>query len=125
VRQNVDFQRRWDHMQQHTGQHLLSGIMDKYFASLKTLGWGMGKGSGVEGGGDNNEMNYVELPRKPSAEEIELIQNKCNEAIRDNLKITVEIPQGERTKVDKLPDDYDKQEGVVRVVEIESIGPNT
>jgi len=93
--------------------------MDNHFNDLKTLGWGMGAG----GEGGENEMNYVELPRKPSAEEIEAIQHKCNEAIRSNLRITVKVPQD--AKIDKLPDDYDKEEGVVRVVDIESLGPNT
>lgn len=37
VRQEIDFERRWDHMQQHTGQHLLSAIMDTY-DNLPTLG---------------------------------------------------------------------------------------
>src|SRR5579862_2246173 len=37
VRQEVDFRRRWDHMQQHTGQHLLSAVMDIY-DNLETLG---------------------------------------------------------------------------------------
>ena len=63
VRQEVDFHRRWDHMQQHTGQQLLSAIMNTY-NNLETLSWGMG----AEG-----EMNYVELPRKPTPEEIQEI----------------------------------------------------
>ncbi|KAK7414088.1 hypothetical protein QQX98_007031 [Neonectria punicea] len=41
ARQEADYRRRWDHMQQHTGQHLLSAIMDTY-DNLKTLGRGMG-----------------------------------------------------------------------------------
>jgi misacylated tRNA(Ala) deacylase len=57
VRQTVDFPRRWDHMQQHTGQHLLSAIMDGM--DLPTLGWNMGAAG---------EMNYVEIPRKPTDE---------------------------------------------------------
>jgi misacylated tRNA(Ala) deacylase len=112
VRQDVDFHRRWDHMQQHTGQHLLSAIMDTY-DNLETLGWGMG----AEG-----EMSYVEVPRKPTQEEIQEIQNKCNEAIRNNLKIRVETP--DNAKIDRLPDDYDKEKGVVRVVKIGDLDNN-
>lgn len=51
VRQDVDFRRRWDHMQQHTGQHLLSAVMDK-FDNVETLGWGMRAG---------NDMSYVNV----------------------------------------------------------------
>ncbi|PSN70245.1 hypothetical protein BS50DRAFT_571537 [Corynespora cassiicola Philippines] len=105
VRQDVDFTRRWDHMQQHTGQHLLSAIMDSM--DLETLGWNMGPAG---------EMNYVELPRKPTDEEIRSIQERCNEAIRQNHSISVETP--EQPKADSLPDDYDKEKGVVRFIKI-------
>ena len=112
VRQEVNFTRRWDHMRQHTGQHLLSAIMDTY-DNLETLGWGMG----TEG-----EMNYVELPRKPSQDEIQEIQDKCNEIIRENVKIIVETPID--AKAHTLPEDYDKEKGVVRVIKIGDIDCN-
>ncbi|KAE9364439.1 ThrRS/AlaRS common domain-containing protein [Stipitochalara longipes BDJ] len=112
VRQDVDFQRRWDHMQQHTGQHLLSAIMDKY-DNLESVGWGMG----AEG-----DINYIDLPRKPTDEEMRTIQEKCNEAIRNNLKISVETPDD--AKSDSLPDDYDKEKGVVRIIKIGDIDAN-
>lgn len=95
VRQQVDFRRRWDYMQQHTGQHLLSAVMDTY-DNLQTLGWGMGS----EGG-----MNYVDLPRDPSIEEMQAIQDKCNEIVRSNLPITVETLKN--VKDGHLPSDYD------------------
>ncbi|KAF2876985.1 Threonyl/alanyl tRNA synthetase [Massariosphaeria phaeospora] len=111
VRQDVDFARRWDHMQQHTGQHVLSAIMDTM--ALSTLGWGMGAAS---------ETNYVELARKPSAEEIRTIQNRCNETIRKNMAITVETADG--AKADSLPDDYDREKGVVRFIRIGDLDHN-
>ncbi|RBA18149.1 hypothetical protein FPRO05_11165 [Fusarium proliferatum] len=67
IRQEVDWKRRWDHMQQHTGQHLLSAVMQNRH-DLKTLGWGMGA---------DESMNYVDLQRKPTEEEIQAIQNEC------------------------------------------------
>ncbi len=113
VRQEVDFRRRWDHMQQHTGQHLLSAIMDTY-DNLETLGWGMGS---------DGDMYYVDLPRKPSEEEIQAIQDKCNKTIRNNLQIIVETPND--AEVDSLPGDYDKDKGVIRVVRIGDLDRNT
>ena len=83
VCQTVDFARRWDLMQQHTGQHLLSAVMDSM--DLPTLGWSMGQ---------HGEMNYVELPRKPSEEELQTIQKNCNAKIRESMPITVETPEG-------------------------------
>ncbi|KAF6809727.1 alanyl-trna synthetase domain-containing protein [Colletotrichum plurivorum] len=113
VRQEVDFERRWDHMQQHTGQHLLSAVMDTY-ENLNTLGWGMGK---------SGAMNYIDLPRKPADAELRAIQARCNEIIRGSLPITVETPDD--AKVHKMPEDYDQSKGVVRVIRIGDIDRNT
>ncbi|KAF2254884.1 ThrRS/AlaRS common domain-containing protein [Trematosphaeria pertusa] len=111
VQQDVDFNRRWDHMQQHTGQHLLSAIMDTM--SLPTLSWSMGAAG---------EMNYIELLRKPSDEELRSIQQRCNEAIRTNMPITVETPGD--AAAHKLPGDYDKEKGVVRFIKIGDLDYN-
>ena len=35
----VDWDRRFDHMQQHSGQHLLSAIADKSEFGWETVGW--------------------------------------------------------------------------------------
>lgn len=100
-------------MQQHTGQHLLSAVMNKY-ENLKTLGWGIGS---------DDSMNYVDLPRKPTPEEMQSIQSRCNELVRENLPITVEAP--EDAKQDKLPGDYDKSKGTIRVIRIGDMDRNT
>ncbi|EXK25296.1 hypothetical protein FOMG_18028 [Fusarium oxysporum f. sp. melonis 26406] len=100
-------------MQQHTGQHLLSAVMQNRH-DLKTLGWGMGAEEG---------MNYVDLQRKPTEEEMQAIQNECAELIRENLPIRVETPDD--AKHDKLPGDYDKSDGVVRVIHIGDLDTNT
>lgn len=93
-------------MQQHTGQHLLSAVMDTY-ENLGTLGWGMG----AEGG-----VNYVDLPRKPSQSEMQAIQDRCNEIIRDNVSITVNTPS--TAESNSSPSDYDLEKGLVRVISI-------
>jgi misacylated tRNA(Ala) deacylase len=100
-------------MQQHTGQHLVTAIMDRY-DNLETLGWGMGAG---------NDMSYVDVPRRPSEDEMQSIQEKCNDAIRKNIGIKVEY--SDNAKVDKLPDDYDKERGIIRVVKIGNLDANT
>lgn len=86
--------------------------MDTY-DNLETLGWGMGSDGG---------MNYVDLPRTPSMEEMQAIQDKCNEIIRKNLPITVETL--ENVKDDHLPNDYDQEKGIVRVIKIGDIDSN-
>jgi misacylated tRNA(Ala) deacylase len=100
-------------MQQHTGQHLLSAILDTL--SLDTLSWSMGTAG---------EMNYLEIPRKPTPEELQSIQQQCNEAIRANHPITVETPATLEGKKEKVPGDYDKEKGVVRFIKIGDLDYN-
>ncbi|QRV87177.1 alanyl-tRNA synthetase [Ceratobasidium sp. AG-Ba] len=124
ITQRVDDRRRMDHMQQHTGQHLLSAVMDTY-PGLETLGWSMGSSIFSNGTVDANatvNMNYVELGRKPTDAEITEIQNRCNELIRQNRSITVSTPIDAHH--DSLPSDYDKEKGIVRVITIDGIDSN-
>ena len=38
----IDWKRRWDHMQQHSGQHLITAIADNLFG-VKTTSWWLGE----------------------------------------------------------------------------------
>ncbi|CAE6433549.1 unnamed protein product [Rhizoctonia solani] len=124
VTQHVDASRRMDHMQQHTGQHLLSAIMDTY-PGLETLAWSMGAsivGDNITDVDKLPNMNYVELGRKPSEAEISDIQERCNQVVMQNKPITVSTP--EDATQDWLPSDYDKENGIVRVITIEGVDEN-
>ncbi|KAF9512724.1 hypothetical protein BS47DRAFT_1363001 [Hydnum rufescens UP504] len=66
-------------------------------------------------------MNFVKVGRKPTDEEVDEIQRRCNEVIPRNVRITVDTP--EDAKTDSFPSDYDAEKGVVRVIKIE--GTNT
>ncbi|CAH6719443.1 putative alanyl-tRNA editing protein alaX [[Candida] jaroonii] len=110
---SIDWQRRYDHMQQHTGQHLLSAIFDQY--KLDTLSWSLGE-----------TMNYIELPEKISDELIEEVGEKVNQAIIDDIPITVEWPDdhGGEINISKIPDDYDLSKGLLRIVKIGNLDRN-
>ncbi|KAH3662570.1 hypothetical protein OGAPHI_005822 [Ogataea philodendri] len=102
VNLNVNWEKRFDHMQQHTGQHLLSAILDK--RDLPTLGWNMGE-----------MINYVELPRKLTDSEKVEVANEVNSKITANLPITVEVP----------PDrEVDSVKGVMRIIHIGDLDAN-
>lgn len=49
VKQTVNWERRFDHMQQHSGQHLLSAIFENEL-KMKTISWWLGE-----------HVSYVEL----------------------------------------------------------------
>lgn len=109
----VDWEKRLDHMQQHTGQHLLSAVLDTY--GLETLSWSM-----------NENVNYLEIPKRISPEMIEEINQKINDLILQNIPITVVTSEEHPSEVDisHIPDDYDKTQGVIRIVKIGDLDAN-
>lgn len=115
----LEWARRYDHMQQHTGQHLLSAIFDT--RQLETLSWSMGE-----------KFNYIELPRKVTRDELDSVQDEVNRAIQDGITISTAIVKGEDEKKEtdpsvtseKIPDNYNVNEGVIRVVQIGEIDKN-
>ncbi|KAJ8145314.1 hypothetical protein OY671_001605 [Metschnikowia pulcherrima] len=109
----VDWKRRLDIMQQHTGQHLISAIFDTY--DLETLSWSMG-----------DMINYIELPRKVEQIVINEVSEKVNNMIVENLPIKVTTPDklGREIDTSHIPDDYDLSKGIVRVVQIGDIDSN-
>lgn len=110
---DIDWKRRWDHMQQHTGQHLLSAVLDTY--NLDTLSWSMGE-----------LVNYVEIPIRIGEELVEKINSRVNEYITQALPITVVTSEDDSDQIDmsKVPDDYDKTKGTIRVIKIGNIDRN-
>lgn len=110
VTAKINWAKRLDHMQQHTGQHLLSAILDK--REVPTLGWNMGE-----------KFNYVELNRKLSQEEVDSVQAEVDAAILGGTGIKVEIPEDEEVE-HKAPEDYDTEKGVIRVVHIGQLDSN-
>lgn len=110
---DVDWERRIDLMQQHTGQHLLSSVLDTY--DLDTLSWSLG-----------DTINYVELPNKIDEKIVETVNKKVNELILENIPIKVVTPDehGEEIDTSHIPDDYDLSKGIVRIVKIGDIDAN-
>jgi alanyl-tRNA synthetase len=74
----IDWQRRFDHMQQHTGQHLLSAIFAESF-SAATLSVHFGAGSSTID---------VDSPSL-SADRIRAAELRANEAVCQNLPVSV------------------------------------
>ncbi|XP_071479718.1 alanyl-tRNA editing protein Aarsd1-B-like [Diadema antillarum] len=115
VKQKVNWERRFDHMQQHSGQHLITAIADNKYG-WKTTSWDLGR-----------EKSFIELDTpKIGAEEMEKLEMDVNDAIRQCIPMTprlVEIGSKELEEVRTrgLPDDH---VGLVRIVEIKGIEAN-
>lgn len=113
VNLSIDWARRFDHMQQHTGQHLVSAIFDQY--NLETLSWSMGE-----------TFCYIELPRKVEDDILKEANEKINQAILDAIPITAEVPDGHGHEIDTshIPEDYDLSQGLLRIVRIGNLDRN-
>ncbi len=109
VQLSIDWNSRFDYMQQHSGQHLLSSVFYKLFNG-ETIGFYIGK-----------EYVYIDINiPKINEEEIEKIEEFANKIIFSNFLIKSYIV--EREDMEKLPV---RKEPVVnssiRIVEIDGI----
>ena len=71
----IDWTRRFDHMQQHTGQHILSGAFETLFDNL-TVGFHMGA-----------EVSTIDLAREASPAEIERGVDESNRIVWEDRPV--------------------------------------
>ncbi|KAG0371377.1 hypothetical protein BC939DRAFT_449711 [Gamsiella multidivaricata] len=100
----LDWVRRFDHMQQHSGQHLLSAVFEQPEFGCDTLAWGM-----------NATRCYVELSKAPTLEQVQQVEDRLNLYIRRNYPVHITFTD---QRPATLPKDYVGPNGVFRVVEI-------
>uniref|UniRef100_A0A6Q2WSA6 Alanyl-transfer RNA synthetases family profile domain-containing protein n=1 Tax=Esox lucius TaxID=8010 RepID=A0A6Q2WSA6_ESOLU len=115
VQLKVDWERRFDHMQQHSGQHLITALADSMFG-YKTTSWELGR-----------QRSTIELDTpslKPA--QVEALEAAVNEKIRANIPVTVQLlslddPALEKVRSRGLPDD---PAGPIRIIDIEGVDAN-
>jgi alanyl-tRNA synthetase len=103
----IDWRRRFDHMQQHTGQHLLSAVFEELF-HLKTVSFHMGAESStidVEGGAMD-------------ARTLQETERRVNELIYENRPVSVQFEDASTVQGLRKPSD---REGALRIVSIEGL----
>ncbi len=101
----IDWQKRYDNMQQHTGEHIFSGLVHKHFG-YDNVGFHMG----------TDEVT-VDFNGIITQEQLDALEDEANQLIYDNVPVHVFYPSKE--ELEQL--DYrSKKEltGVVRIVEI-------
>ena len=117
VLQVVNWERRHDHMQQHSGQHLISALFEKDF-NYNTKAWWLGA-----------ESSYIDIDGKDITEaEMKIVERKANELIAQALPVKVEMfdtpdcAGDEVTRASRgLPIDLS---GPIRVINIEGVDSN-
>ncbi|KAI9494260.1 Threonyl/alanyl tRNA synthetase [Zychaea mexicana] len=116
----LDWERRWDHMQQHSGQHLLTAVLEQAPYSVDTGSWNLGA-----------TKCFIELQtgeakkqRMPTPEELVIVEIRVNQLILDAVPVIVHTESfDESSKPESLPDDY-VGGGTIRRVEIQNLDLN-
>jgi alanyl-tRNA synthetase len=116
VRGYIDWSRRRDHMQQHSGQHLLSAVLYRQLGAA-TVSFHLGE-----------MTSTIDLAREGiTQEELERAEDAVNEIIAEDRPITMRtIPRSEAEMLlaagtlHKLPE----REGDIRLIEIDEIDLN-
>ena len=106
VRGHVDWDRRFDHMQQHTGQHLLSAAFEREMAA-KTVSFHLGASAST-----------IDLNKELSAEQVARVEDACNRVLWEDREICVKfVTAGEAAKLPLRKDP--SRTGDLRIVEID------
>ena len=104
----VDFAVRFDKMQQHTGEHILSGIVCATYG-YNNVGFHL-----------SSEITTLDFDGELSAEQVRELEVKVNQAIHANIPVQVKFP----SKDELAEMEYRSKieiEGQVRIVEIPGI----
>ena len=107
VTAEIDWQMRFDHMQQHCGEHLLSYGFWK-LCQADNVGFHM-----------TEEMVTIDLNREVSAAEVQQVETLANVQIQENLPIKTTWMDAEQAAACATRKFNDKLTGPVRVVSIE------
>lgn len=107
VHLSLDFKRRFDHMQQHTGEHILSSAFENTYHT-KNVGFHM-----------NDRLVTIHLDRYFTKEEVAEAEILANQYVVNNHSISTYYPSEEELSKMKLRKLMDSVKGPVRVVDIE------
>ena len=105
VHGEIDWARRFDHMQQHTGQHVLSAAFDRLLEN-RTTSFHMG-----------GEVSTIDLAREVSSSDVERCVDEANRVVWEDRPVTIRFASPEeaaRLPLRKEP----AREGPLRLIDI-------
>ena len=103
----VDWQRRFDHMQQHTAQHLLSAVLESLFGARTTS---------VHFGA---ETGTVDLDRESlSDDQLSAAERRANQAILENHPVAIAFEEAAAAEGLRKAS---KREGTLRIITIDGV----
>ena len=107
VEARIDWTRRFDHMQQHTGQHLLSAVFEELYG-MKTLSFHMGA-----------EVSTIELSTPQlSGEQTSAVERRANEIVAENREVHVAFEDAEAVEGLRKASG---RTGTLRIISIDSL----
>jgi alanyl-tRNA synthetase len=104
---SIDWARRFDHMQQHTGQHMLSAAIDK-LCGARTVSFHLGA-----------EVSTIDVARELSAQEIAAAETEANRVVWEDRPVTIRFADAEEAA--RLPLRKESlRGGTLRLIDIDS-----
>jgi alanyl-tRNA synthetase len=104
---SVDWKRRFDHMQQHTGQHLLSAVFEELLG-LRTVSFHLGQ-----------ESSTIDLEgRGTESRGVRDVESRANQVVCENRQVTVQFEEAAEARGLRKPSE---REGTLRIVSIEGL----
>jgi len=103
----IDWPRRFDHMQQHSGQHILSAVLVEMYA-IPTLGFHLGK--------ESSTIDAGTAALEPL--QVRALEARANEIVFENRPVSMSL---ERSSEDLRLRKASEREGDLRVITIERL----
>jgi alanyl-tRNA synthetase len=102
----IDWTRRFDHMQQHTGQHVLSAAFDRLM-QVRTMSFHLGSAAST-----------IDLAREVSAAEIARAESEANRVVWEDRPVAIRFATADEAA--NLPLRKEPaRDGVLRIIDIE------
>lgn len=112
VKCEIDWRRRLDGMQQHLGQHVLSGCFFELF-NVNTVSIHLG-----------HDISTVDIKGMVTEDQIKKVEKMANDIIASNYVVKSFVPKKSELKKMKLRRDLPKTKEEIRVLEIEDLDIN-
>ncbi|PYR82006.1 MAG: phosphoesterase [Acidobacteria bacterium] len=101
----IDWARRFDHMQQHTGQHVLSAAFDRLFDN-RTVSFHMGA-----------ELSTIDLAKEMTWEQMARAEDEANRIICENREVAIRFVSPEEASTLPLRKEPARG-GVLRLIDV-------
>jgi alanyl-tRNA synthetase len=106
VQGEIDWDRRFDHMQQHTGQHVLSAALDRA-CGAPTVSFHLGA-----------ERSTIDLSREPGPDEIAAAEREANRVVWENRPVSIRFSAADEAASMALRK-QSRREGELRLIDVD------